>query len=114
MKLPSLRQMGEELGRILLRFPLVMAAAAAGTIAALVLIEQKGPARPTISFPLLLTCLIGFFLLLGLTMLAEKRRWSTALRIASQGGGVLLLLLYGTSLPRLPEGEPAFHIVRFL
>ncbi len=114
MKLPSIRQMAEELKRIIIRFPLVMASAAAGTIAALVLIEQQGPTKPTIWFPILLTSLVGFFLLLGLAMLAEKRRWPPALRIASQGGGVLLLLLYGTSLPLLPEGEPAYHIVRFL
>ncbi|HOC90172.1 MAG TPA: DUF4153 domain-containing protein [bacterium] len=114
MKLPSLRQIVEELKRILVRFPLVMTAAITGTIAALVLIEQEGPAKPTLFLPLLLTSMVGFFLLLGLSMLAEKRNWSSPLRFAAQGGALLLLLVYGFSLPTLIDNEPAVHIVRFL
>ncbi len=113
MKLPSLRQIGQGVQSIGRRFPLVLLDALVGTIAALLLAEQQGPDRPTVLLNILMACALGFPLLLGLAVTAEKQRWSMAWRTGSQLAGALLIAAYGWSLPIFLEGAPAIHIARF-
>jgi hypothetical protein len=114
MKLPSFKQMGEEFRRICARFPLVVIDAVAGTIAALILIEQEGAEQSMGLVRILMSAVLGFPLLLGLALSAEKKEWSRALRILGQGTGLLLLTVYGASLPASFDGAPSFHMARFL
>ena len=114
MKLPSLRQILTEFKRICIRFPLPVIAAVVGTAAALVAIEKEGSSQSEPFVKLLMVCVLGFPLLLGLTLIAEKRNWTKPLRLASQAAGLLLMIAYAFTLPAVMDGSPAFHIIRFL
>ncbi|HOT97656.1 MAG TPA: DUF4153 domain-containing protein [bacterium] len=113
MKLPSLRQISQDIQSICLRFPLVLIDVLVGTIVALLLAEQEAPDRPTVLVNILMACTLGFPLVLGLAVAAEKHRWSMAWRGGSQAAGVVLVAAYGLSLPHFMEGAPALHIARF-
>ncbi|HQG46798.1 MAG TPA: hypothetical protein PLG50_14155, partial [bacterium] len=80
MKLPSLRQISQDIQSICLRFPLVLIDVLVGTIVALLLAEQEAPDRPTVLVNILMACTLGFPLVLGLAVAAEKHRWSMAWR----------------------------------
>ncbi len=114
MKIPSLQQIVQDVKEICLRFPLVVLDAMIGTVAAVMLIEREGSSEPTILLPVLLMALLGFPLLLAMALIAEKRQWPRALQLAAQIGCIILLLIYGLSLPFPLDGAPAMHIVRYL
>ncbi|NLP10115.1 DUF4153 domain-containing protein [bacterium] len=113
MKLPSMQEIGREFFRLCSRFPLVVINALVGTAAALVLIDHQGPSQPTVFVNILLAAGLGFPLLLGLALIAEKRKWSKPASLAVQAAGIILLILYGCSVPSFLENAPAEHLVRF-
>ncbi len=113
MKLPSIQEMGREFIRLCSRFPLVVIDALLGTAAALILIEHSGPSQPSVFINTLMAAGLGFPLLLGLALAAEKRKWSKPTALAVQAAGIVLLILYGCSVPSFLENTPAVHLVRF-
>jgi len=113
MKLPSIQEIGREFIRLCSRFPLVMIDALLGTAAALILIDHTGPSQPTVFINILMSAGLGFPLLLGLALIAEKRKWSRTTALAVQAAGIVLLILYGCSVPSFLENAPAEHLARF-
>jgi hypothetical protein len=114
MKLPSIQQVIQSASRTLIRFPLVLINAGLGTLATLILINHEGPARATILFNILFATLLGIPLLLGLALVAEKRKWGKALSFCVQGIGVILLVIYAFSIPSYIVQAPAIHLLRLL
>jgi len=113
MKLPSIQEIGREFFRLCFRFPLVVIDALVGTAAALVLIDYQGPSQSSVFINILMSAGLGFPLLLGLALIAEKRKWSKTASLAIQTAGITLLILYGCSVPSFLENAPAEHLVRF-
>ena len=114
LKLPSIQQMGRELRRVTVRFPLVVLDAVLFTIISLILLERESQAGSDFFLNLLLTTILGFPMLLGLALIAEHRPVRRPAQLLLHAGGLLLLLVYYLTLPIPLEGEAALHIVRFL
>lgn len=114
MKLPSIQQMGRELRRITVRFPLVVLDTVLFTVLSLILLERESQAGSDFCLNLLLTTILGFPLLLGIALLAERKELKRPIQLLLHAGGALLLLVYYLTLPIPLEGEAALHIVRFL
>lgn len=114
MKLPSLQQIADASMRTLRRFPFVLVVAAAGTAAAVIIIEHEATAESNAAFRVLFAALLGVPMLIGLTLLAEKRRWKRAAALGTQGIGVALLAVYAWTLPDHIASAPAMHVIRLL
>jgi hypothetical protein len=114
MKLPSLQQIVHESLRTLRRFPFVLAVAAAGTVAAIVIIEHEAKSESDAAFRVLFAALLGVAFLIGLALLAEKRRWKRPLTMGLQAAGIVLLAVYAWSLPEHIVSAPAMHVIRLL
>jgi len=108
-----MQQIGREIRLIARRFPLVLLNVCIGTLAALLLAEHEGPGQPAGLLNIIMACALGFPLLLGLAVTAEKLRWSLLQRAISQAAGALLIVGYGLSLPGVIDGAPAIHPARF-
>lgn len=114
MKLPTIDQILRDARRSLLRFPLVLLAAFAGTAAVLVLIDYEGPPQPTFLFQVLFAAILGFPLLAGLALTAERRRWGSSVSLGSQLTGVILVSIYALFVPSQLDGAPLVHIIRLV
>lgn len=116
MKLPSLHVLAEETRRTLRRFPAVLAVAAIGTVAALILAgNQEEPiAWEQMLIRLLMSAALGISLLIALTVTAERRATPRWLPPAAQLGGVFLLAAYFFTLPRVISTAGEVHILRFV
>ncbi len=114
MKLPSLQQIADESIQTLRRFPFVLAIAAAGTVAAIVLVENEAAAEPAETLRVLFAALLGGPLLIGLVLIAEKRRWGSVVRMILQSAGIILIAVYGWSLPEHIANAPELHAIRLL
>ena len=114
MKLPSVNQILQGALRTFSRFPFVLCSALAGTIAALILIDYEGPEGPTILFKILFAAILGIPLLIGLTLVAEKRGWGRVPSLGAQAIGILLLVGYAFTVPLTLSFGPSFHIQRLL
>ncbi len=112
MKLPSIRQIIDAAGRSLRRFPVVILAAAVGTVAALLLVDHDGPSEPTRLFGVLLAAILGIPLLTSITLVAEKHRWGKPATLATLSLSVLLLAAYATTIPADLDGAPQVHMLR--
>jgi hypothetical protein len=114
LKLPSFRQIIEEMRLALLRFPFVFFVTAIGTTAALILVDFEGPPGPTIFFNILFAAVLGIPLLITLVITAEKRNWSNQVSLGMQIAGILLLAVYGATVPSDMVNAPSLHVVRLL
>src|ERR1035441_10542899 len=114
MKLPSMRESFHDARTTLLRFPLVILAAAIGTLAALILVDYEGPPAPTILFKILLAAILGIPLLGALALLAEKKEWRGSKAMGIQVIGLLFLAGYALSVPSDLTEAPADTIIQFL
>jgi hypothetical protein len=108
------QQISREALYTLRRFPFVLLVAAAGTLAALLLIEESGTQPPELLVRTLFAALLGVAFLTGLTLYAEKRRWATIPKLALQAVGVSLLIVYACALPENVFSAPAVHAIRLL
>ncbi len=99
MKLPSIQQAVQDSGRTFLRFPLVLIAAAAGTVCALILVDYEGPHAATILFNILWAAILGIPLLTGVRLAAEKKKWTGTIRYAADSVALILLIGYAFSVP---------------
>ena len=114
MKLPSLRLAVKDARQTLFRFPLVIADAAIGTAAAIILADYEGPPQPSILFKVLFATLLGIPFLAGIAITAERRLWGKGLSLALQGVGVLLLIGYASTVPTDLAFGPGIEIIRLL
>jgi len=114
MKLPSLRQVLQDAAATFMRFPLVLINTALGTICVVLLIDHEGPARATVLFNIMAATLAGIPLLTALALFSEKRKQERLPAAALQAAGIILLVIYGWSLPSNLAEAPAFHILRLL
>jgi hypothetical protein len=114
MSLPSLGKVSADLRRTLLRFPLVVLAAAVGTAAAIILIDREGPMGSPVLSRLLLASGIGVPLLSAVALMREKMTWGAGRTVGANGAGLLLLASYAVTVPADLENAPALHAIRFL
>jgi hypothetical protein len=114
MKLPSLQQVLAEAVRTVRRFPLVLAVAAVGTLAAIVLLDHEGAARPTVLFNVLFASILGISTLLTIALTAEKGKWGRTASLGAQAAGILALAAYACSIPTDLGNAPEFHFFRLL
>ncbi len=114
MKLPSFEHILKEGVRTFRRFPFVLINAALGTICVVILVDQEGPAHATVLFNILLATILGIPLLTGLALLSEKKKWGKGMVMALQAAGILLLVMYGFSVPSDLGTAPAIYILRML
>lgn len=113
MKLPSIQQMLDEAGRAATRFPFVLLAALAGTVAAIISIEHEPVESSSIAYPIMLASALGILLQLALTLTGEKWKWPRPTLLGAQLVGVILLVAYALSLPASLPHEPALYVIRF-
>jgi hypothetical protein len=111
MKLQSIQNMFLEAKRAALRFPLVLLCAFAATWAAVTAIEKEISSGPM--FPVMLAAALGVPLMTALILSAEKWKWRPVLSAGCQSIGVLLLVVYGFTIPTAILDQPAFHLIRF-
>ncbi len=114
MKLSSIQQIVHESLRTLRRFPFVLAVAAAGTVAAIVIVEYEATSESDAAFRVLFAALVGVAFLIGLALLAERRRWKQPVAMGLQAAGVVLLAAYALTLPAHLSSGPAIHVIRLL
>jgi hypothetical protein len=114
MKIPTITQVLGDARRSLLRFPIVLLDAFAGSIAAIALIDRQGATEPTVLFRVLFAAILGFPLLAGLALMAEKKKWSTSVTYGSQITGVILAALYALTVPTQLNDAPASHALRLV
>ncbi len=109
MKLPSIEQVYREAITTFRRFPIVLLVAAAGTIAAIILIARDNHNLSSSLFGVMMAAGLGISLLFALAVLAEKNR----LKWLIQGAGVLAVILYGWTIPGNLLNSPLSHMIRF-
>jgi hypothetical protein len=114
MKLPSIRQALQDAHRTLLRFPLVIADAAIGTAAGIILVDYEGPPQPSILFKILFAAILGIPFLTGIALTTERRQWGKPLSFTVQAIGVVLLCGYASTVPSDLANGPAIEIIRLL
>ena len=112
MKLPTFQQVLQDADRTFRRFPFVLINAALGTACAVILIDHQGPPQATILFNILLATILGMPLLTGLALLSEKQKWEKGIALALQATGILLLVIYGFSVPSDLAEAPAVYVLR--
>jgi hypothetical protein len=112
MKIPSIAQALRDARRSFLRFPLVLLDAFCGTLAALILIDHEASPEPTFLFQVLSAAILGFPLLTGLALNAQKRKWSSSLAFGAQMAGVALVALYALFIPQDLPHAPAIYVIR--
>ena len=111
MALPSFSFLTQAFLQAFRRFPATLLTAFAGTIAVLFLL---GYDRTPWLLKTWLLAQLGLPLFTGLTALAESRGWRMPRHLALLAGGLVLLALYGWSLPAsLPDDFTRMHAIRF-
>jgi hypothetical protein len=91
-----------------------MAVALLGTVAAVALADRTDPSAPSVLFQIALASVLGIPFLAGLALTAEKRTWGKSVAWGTQLLGLLILALYGWSLPMSLFRGPEIHMDRFL
>jgi hypothetical protein len=118
MRLPAIGHVVRSALRTAQRFPFVLAAAAAATYAGIEI--SNHPAIDQHDTQLLITATLGFPFLFALTVLAERRVRSVALRWLVPAAGVAALLVFWTAWPhwsspiqvlRYAQLNLAFHLL---
>ncbi len=112
MKLRSIHQILAAAGQAFVRFPLVLINAVCGTAVVILLIDYEGPAEASFLFQVMFAAITGIPLLLGLALLAEKRKWPRWPALGLQLAGMVLLLLYALTVPPYLPNAPALHTIR--
>jgi hypothetical protein len=111
MKLPSIRKVYLEARRAASRFPFVLFCALALVITALILIETEP--KQGVGFSILFSAMLGLPLLAALALGAEKLKLGQGLGVSSQLLGMLLLVVYGFSVPTAFPHAQADFFIRF-
>ncbi len=114
MKLPSIEIILQGTNQVLRRFPVVLINTVITVLAALVLIDYEGPAGSTILFKILFAGIIGIPFLLSIALFIEKMKLKGILAFAIQTGGILLLIIYGSSIPAALQSAPSIHLIRLI
>ena len=98
MKLPSIPYLATAFLGVVRRFPLVMAAAAIGVVAIMLLIEQDGSANDKDFIKMALTCSLGLSVLLCASLVSEKWQLKQPQALVPHLVAVGLVVLYYFSL----------------
>jgi hypothetical protein len=112
MKLPSIQQMLHESGRTLRRFPFVLADAAVGTVAALILVDYGEPPPSSVLYPMLFAAVLGFPLFLASALVAERQGWRKSTALGVHVVCVFLLIGYALTVPSDMTLAPLLHVER--
>ncbi|MFZ5979027.1 MAG: DUF4153 domain-containing protein [Candidatus Zixiibacteriota bacterium] len=113
MKLPSIVQIGTEYIKTIRRFPLVILSAVAGSVMAIILVENEGEPPASILYNILLASILALPLLASLKLTAEKFKLPTAKLWSLQAIGLCLLIAYAFTIPSNLDGAPMFYLFRF-
>ena len=114
MRMPSFQKISREAMESFARFPLPLISAAAGTIAALIIMDHEGPARPTILWSILFCGILGIPLFTGTTLFVEKSKSSPSMGWSVKLAAFLLLVAYAWIIPQDLTNAPAMHVNRLL
>jgi hypothetical protein len=112
MKLPSIQQIAQDAVVTFRRFPFVLLVAAAGTVAALWLVEHEALSDAPAAWNVLFAALLGIPLLTGAALFIEKHRVGRGTGYAVHGAALLLLAAYAWSLPSDIGIAPSMHAIR--
>ncbi|MBP9083410.1 MAG: DUF4153 domain-containing protein [Bacteroidia bacterium] len=102
INLPSLQQLIKEAGATLVRFPLVLACAVAGTYAVWELIDLSNENKDLQAMQmghLLMVCALGLTVLTAFTLFSERRNHNNIVRWAIQLLWTAILIWYYVTLP---------------
>ncbi|MFZ1685197.1 MAG: DUF4153 domain-containing protein [Candidatus Zixiibacteriota bacterium] len=113
MKLPSITQVIDGARQSFTRFPLVLIAAAIGTVCGILLIENNGVSPSPFLPRTILVCGLAVVALLAVAITCEKRRWSPARSLGAQALFCVLLAAYWFTLPGNIEQAPTYHFYRY-
>ncbi len=113
MKLPSIQQVAGDAVRTFRRFPFVLVDAVAGTVTALILVDYEQNPANNILYPILLTSILGFPLLLAASLIAERHGWRKSTAVVIQVVCVVVLGAYALSVPSNLPSAPDLHLERF-
>lgn len=94
------------------RFPLTLLSALVGTVTAVIMIGEGRLAESHTLEKLMMVGALGIAWSLAIVLWGERRRWSGAARLAGQGVGLILLVVYYYTLPDDPA-YPEAHLIRF-
>lgn len=114
MKFPSVSQVSKNAMTTFERFPFVILNVLLGTTASLLLIEHEGASGPTVLIPILFSALLGFPLLAGIALTTERWNMGRTRSIGAQIAGIVLLCLYGMTVPHDLSGAPAIDVMRMM
>ncbi len=114
MKLPSITQAVVNARTTFMRFPFVIVNVILGTVSALILIDYEGASKPTVLIPMLFGAVLGFPLLTGLALIAERWKVTRQVSLGVQLIGVILVVTYAATVPQNLTGVPVFHIMRLM
>ena len=114
MRLPSITDAVEDALTTFVRFPFVIINAAFGTVAALILVDYEGPPGPTFLMQVLFGAVLGIPLLIGVDLMAQKRRWALLVVLGARIVAVILIAAYAMTVPQDLTGAPDIHLIRLL
>ncbi len=114
MRIPSFRKISRDALETFARFPLPLISAVAGTIAAVILMDHEGAARPTMLWGVLFCGILGLPLLTGTSLFVEKSKSSPSVGWSVKIAALLLLVAYACMIPPDLSDAPAMHFIRLL
>jgi hypothetical protein len=114
MRIPSVQKISRDVSETSVRFPLPLISAVAGTIAALILMDHEGPARPTVLWSILFSGVLGIPLLTGTSLFVEKTKSTTSVGWSVKIAALLLLIAYACIVPSDLSEAPGIHGLRLL
>jgi hypothetical protein len=114
MRIPSVQKISRDVSETSVRFPLPLISAVAGTIAALILMDHEGPARPTVLWNILFSGVLGIPLLTGTSLFVEKTKSTTSVGWSVKIAALLLLIAYACIVPSDLSEAPGMHGIRLL
>jgi hypothetical protein len=114
MKLPSLHQITESARLTIRRFPLAIADALVGSAAAIVLVNytEEQPDWWWTLNNVFVASSLGIALLMAAVLVGERLQWNRRRLIGMQMAGVVLLILYGFTLPHNIYAPPYVFAIR--
>jgi hypothetical protein len=113
MRFPSFSTLLQQSVKTYIRFPFAILNAIIGTIAAILIFNMENRIYAPEVLNILLSALLGIPLLIALTLLCEKHHLSKKTNLLAQIIGIILLTMYGFSLPKDITIAPWHYIYQF-
>ncbi|GAA4021201.1 hypothetical protein GCM10022409_01010 [Hymenobacter glaciei] len=116
MIFPSLQRIADEAERVLRRFPLTLLCSfVLGGVGMFVIhLDAERAEQLTWTFPVLSAAGMGLSLTLALSLAAERYRWPSSLRWATQIGAVVLLVTWALLAPPRPDSVWGIRLLLLL